>query len=109
MGQVKFSVLFMVKKLDQKSFLDMKPVFGLIKNDGTRPVHDLRAYLLSTVCRHAVHDNGTRFCFSQQGAVLLGELVEVLIAAVGDRGGEVGAVGHLEFQDRRGMAGMQPL
>jgi hypothetical protein len=41
--------------------------------------------------------------------VLLGELVEELIAAVGDEGGEVGAVGQFEGQDRRGMAGMQPL
>jgi hypothetical protein len=41
--------------------------------------------------------------------VLLGELVEVLIAAVGDEGGEVRAVRQLECQDRRGMGGMQPL
>ena len=41
--------------------------------------------------------------------MLLGELVEELIAAVGDEGGEVGAVCQLEGQDRRGMAGMQPL
>jgi hypothetical protein len=45
----------------------------------------------------------------QQGAVLLGELVEELIAAVGDEGGKVGAVCQLEGQDRRGMTGMQPL
>jgi hypothetical protein len=41
--------------------------------------------------------------------VLLGEMVEELIAAVGDEGGEVGAVCQLEGQDRLGMAGMQPL
>jgi hypothetical protein len=41
--------------------------------------------------------------------VPLGELVEELIAAVGDEGGEVGAVCQLEGQDRLGMAGMQPL
>ena len=34
---------------------------------------------------------------------------EEVVAAVGDRGGEVGAVRQLEGQDRRGMAGMQPL
>ena len=39
----------------------------------------------------------------------LGELVEELIAAVGDEGSEVGAVRQLEGQDRRGMVGMQPL
>ncbi len=41
--------------------------------------------------------------------MLLGELVEVFIAAIGDEDGEVGAVGQLEGQDRLGMAGMQPL
>src|SRR5271165_454753 len=46
---------------------------------------------------------------SQQGAVLLGELVKELIAAVGAEGGEVGAVCQLEGQDRPGMAGTQPL
>ena len=41
--------------------------------------------------------------------MLLGELVVELVAAVGDRGGEVGAVGQLEGEDRRGMTSMQPL
>ena len=45
----------------------------------------------------------------QQGAVPLGELVEEVVAAVGDEGGEVAAVGPLEGQDRRGVAGVQPL
>ena len=52
---------------------------------------------------------GAGLLLVQQGAVLLGELVEVLVAAVGDGGGEVGAVGLLEGQDRRGVAGAQPL
>ncbi|MGI9005291.1 MAG: hypothetical protein ACR2FU_03680 [Streptosporangiaceae bacterium] len=39
----------------------------------------------------------------------LGELVEEVVAAVGDRGSEVGAVRQLEGQDRRGMVSMQPL
>ena len=38
-----------------------------------------------------------------------GELVEELVAAVGDRGREVVAVRQLEGQDGRGMASMQPL
>lgn len=41
--------------------------------------------------------------------MLPGELVEELIAAVGDEGGEVRAVCQLKGQDRRGMAGMQAL
>jgi hypothetical protein len=41
--------------------------------------------------------------------VPVGELVEELVAAVGDRGSEVGAVRQLEGQDRRGMASIQPL
>jgi len=45
----------------------------------------------------------------QQGPVPLGELVEELVAAVGDEAGEVAAVGPLEGQDRRGVAGVQPL
>jgi hypothetical protein len=43
------------------------------------------------------------FLLGQHGAVPAGELVEVLIAAVGDGGGEVGAVRQLEGQDRLGM------
>ena len=39
----------------------------------------------------------------------VGELVEELVAAVGDRSSEVGAVHQLEGQDRRGMSGMQLL
>jgi hypothetical protein len=46
---------------------------------------------------------------SQQGSVPVGELVEELVASVGDKGSEVGAVRQLEGQDRRGMASMQPL
>jgi hypothetical protein len=45
----------------------------------------------------------------QQGIVPLGEPVEELVTAVGDRGGEVDAVGQLEGEDRRGMAGSQAL
>jgi drug/metabolite transporter (DMT)-like permease len=45
----------------------------------------------------------------QQGTVPRGELVEEVIAAVGDEGGEVAAVGPLEGQDRLGVAGVQPL
>jgi hypothetical protein len=41
--------------------------------------------------------------------VPLGELIVELITAVGDRGGEVGAVGQLEGEDRRGVAGSQAL
>ena len=47
--------------------------------------------------------------FSQQGAVPVVELVEELIAAVGDAGGEVGAIGPLEGQYRRRVVGAQPL
>jgi hypothetical protein len=46
---------------------------------------------------------------SQQGVVPAGELVEEVVATVGDRGSEVGAVRQLEGQNRRGMIGMQPL
>jgi hypothetical protein len=49
------------------------------------------------------------FLLGQQGAVPLGELVVVLITAVGDRGGEVGAVSQLESEDRRAMVGSQAL
>jgi hypothetical protein len=45
----------------------------------------------------------------QQGLVLVGELGEVLIAAVGDGGGEVGAVRQLEGQDRVGVVSTQRL
>jgi hypothetical protein len=45
----------------------------------------------------------------QQGTVTLGEPIVELITAVGDRGGEVDAVGQLEGEDRRGMAGSQAL
>lgn len=45
----------------------------------------------------------------QRGVVPVGELVEEVVAAVGDRGSEVGAVRQLEGQDRRGVADMQPL
>jgi hypothetical protein len=38
---------------------------------------------------------------SQQGAVPVGELVEELITAVGDRGGEVGAVGQTDPDSAR--------
>jgi len=41
--------------------------------------------------------------------VPLGELVEEFVAAVGDEGGEVGAVGQLEGQDCGSMIGMQAL
>jgi hypothetical protein len=39
--------------------------------------------------------------------VPVGKLVEELVAAVGDRSGEAGAVHQLEGQDRRGMASLQ--
>jgi hypothetical protein len=45
----------------------------------------------------------------QQGTVALGEPIVELITAVGDRGGEVDAVGQLEGEDRRGMVGSQAL
>jgi hypothetical protein len=45
----------------------------------------------------------------QQLVVLLGELVEELIAAVGNESGEVGAVRQFEGQHRRGMVGAQAL
>jgi hypothetical protein len=45
----------------------------------------------------------------QHGAVPLGEPVEVLIAAVVDGPGEVGAVRHLEGQDRVGVVCTQLL
>jgi hypothetical protein len=45
----------------------------------------------------------------QHGVVPVGELVEELVAAVGDRGREVGAVRQLERQDRRRVTGIQPL
>jgi hypothetical protein len=45
----------------------------------------------------------------QQGAVPVGEPVEVLIAAVVDEGGEVGAVRQLEGQDRVGVVSTQLL
>ncbi|MGH1555490.1 hypothetical protein ACRAWF_37740 [Streptomyces sp. L7] len=40
---------------------------------------------------------------------MFGEVLEVVVAAVGDGGGEVGAVRQLEGQDRRGVIGAQPL
>jgi hypothetical protein len=46
---------------------------------------------------------------SQQDAVLRGELIEKLVAAIGDGGGEVGAVCPLKHEDRGLMAGIQPL
>ena len=45
----------------------------------------------------------------QQGTVPLGEPIVELITAIGDRGGEVDAVGQLEGEDRRGMVGSQAL
>src|SRR5215469_8148887 len=50
-----------------------------------------------------------RILLSQQVIVPLGELVEELIAAVGDKACEVGTVRQLEGQDRRGMVGAQAL
>jgi hypothetical protein len=41
--------------------------------------------------------------------VPVGELVEELVVAIGDRGSEVGAVRQLEGQDRRGMVSPQLL
>ena len=52
-----------------------------------------------------VEDAGASLLLGQQGLVLLGEVVEELIAAVRDKGGEVGAVRQLEGQDRRGVVG----
>src|ERR1700684_2534451 len=45
----------------------------------------------------------------QHGIVPFGELIEVLIAAIVDEGGEVVAVGYLKGQERRGMVGPQAL
>jgi hypothetical protein len=56
-----------------------------------------------------VEGAGAGFLLCQQGAVPLGELVEELIPAVGDRGGEPGAVRAFEGQHRRGMIGSQQL
>jgi hypothetical protein len=43
------------------------------------------------------------------GLVALGELVEILIAPVRNKGGEVAAIGQFEGQDCRGMADPQAL
>src|SRR6516225_715493 len=64
-----------------------------------------RAILADEHVEHA----GASLLLGQQGAVSLGEMVEELIAAVGDKGGEVGAVRQFEGQDRRGMVGAQAL
>ena len=45
----------------------------------------------------------------QEGVVALGEVLEVLVAAVGDRGREVGPVRQLERQDRRRVIDSQGL
>jgi hypothetical protein len=45
----------------------------------------------------------------QQGVVPRGEVLEVLVAAVGDRSSEVATVARLENQDRLGMIGSQGL
>jgi hypothetical protein len=54
-------------------------------------------------------DAGASLLLGQQGVVPLGEVVVELIAAVGDKGGKVGAVRQLEGQDRRGVVGAQAL
>src|SRR6516162_11317430 len=56
-----------------------------------------------------MEDAGASLLLGQSGVVLLGEMVEERIAAVGDKGGEVGAVRQFEGQDRRGMVGAQAL
>src|SRR6516225_886400 len=56
-----------------------------------------------------VEDTGASLLLGQQGVVPLGEVVVELIAAVGDKGGEVGAVRQLEGQDRWGVIGAQAL
>jgi len=56
-----------------------------------------------------VQDTRASLLLGQQGVVPLGEVVEELIAAVGDEGGKVGAVRQFEGQDRRGVVGAQPL
>ena len=56
-----------------------------------------------------VEGAGAGVVLSQPGAVPVGEVLEEGVTAVGDRGGEVGAVRQFEGQDRRGMAGIQPL
>jgi hypothetical protein len=52
---------------------------------------------------------GAGLLLSQQGPVPVGELGVELVAAVGDRGPEIGAVRQFEGRDRRGVASIQPL
>jgi hypothetical protein len=56
-----------------------------------------------------VEGAGAGLLLGQQGTVPLGEPIVELITAVGDRGGEVDAIGQLEGEDRRGMVGSQAL
>src|SRR5215468_4843054 len=56
-----------------------------------------------------VEDAGASLLLGQGGVVLLSEVVVELIAAVGDKGGEVGAVRQFEGQDHRGMISAQTL
>jgi hypothetical protein len=52
---------------------------------------------------------GAGLLLSQQGPVPVGELGVELVAPVGDRGPEIGAVRQFEGQDRRSVASIQPL
>ena len=84
------------------------------------PVAELRSAILEAVQVEPAQDRAVLgdeyvegadagLLLGQQGTVQLGEPIVELIPAVGDRGGEVDAVGQLEGEDRRGMAGSQAL
>jgi hypothetical protein len=54
-----------------------------------------------------VEGAGAGLLLGDRGAVPVGELVEELLAAVGDRGREPGPVGQLERQHRGGIVRIQ--
>src|SRR5580765_3503929 len=60
------------------------------------------------VDEHVVRPDA-RLLVGEQGVVPLGEVLEVLVAAVGDARREEGAIRRLESQDRRGMMGAYAL
>jgi methenyltetrahydrofolate cyclohydrolase len=63
----------------------------------------------SVVCDEDVEDADTSFLFRQQVIETFGEVVEVLVTAVGDGSSEVAAVLQFERQDRGGVVGAQAL
>jgi hypothetical protein len=84
------------------------------------PVSELRRAVLETdqvepaehgaiLADEHVEDAGTSFLLGQQDVELLGEMVEELIAAVGDEGGKVGAVRQFECQDCWSVGGVEAL